>query len=81
MALGRKLVWDAIGTREYETGTKDVVLFVQNSSGAYSNGVATLMISHILILFQQRNLQQQLLHICIHQNLTNATVWLLSQKE
>lgn len=40
MALGRKLVWDAIGTREYETGTKDVVLFVQNSSGAYRNGVA-----------------------------------------
>lgn len=35
-----KLVWDATGTREYETGVKNGVLYVQNESGTYENGVA-----------------------------------------
>ena len=35
-----KLVWDATGTREYETGVKYGVLYVQNGSGTYEKGVA-----------------------------------------
>lgn len=35
-----KLVWDAIGERYYETGTKNGVLYLQNSEGKYSKGVA-----------------------------------------
>lgn len=35
-----KLVWDATGTREYETGVKNGVLYIQNESGAYEKGVA-----------------------------------------
>lgn len=35
-----KLVWDAAGTRLYETGTDRGVLFVQNTNGQYGNGVA-----------------------------------------
>lgn len=35
-----KLVWDATGTREYETGVKNGVLYVQNGSGTYEKGVA-----------------------------------------
>lgn len=35
-----KLVWDATGTREYETGVKNGVLYVQNESGEYEKGVA-----------------------------------------
>ena len=35
-----KLVWDATGSREYETGVKNGVLYVQNGSGTYEKGVA-----------------------------------------
>ena len=35
-----KLVWDAAGTRLYETGTDRGVLFVQNTNGQYGTGVA-----------------------------------------
>lgn len=35
-----KLVWDATGSREYETGVKNGVLYVQNGSGIYEKGVA-----------------------------------------
>lgn len=35
-----KLVWDATGSREYETGVKNGVLYVQNESGTYEKGVA-----------------------------------------
>lgn len=35
-----KLVWDAIGTRTYETGTKRGVLFKANNIGGYESGVA-----------------------------------------
>ena len=34
-----KIVWDAVGERRYETGTKKGVLYLQNN-GAYNNGVA-----------------------------------------
>ena len=35
-----KLKWDAVGERFYETGTKQGVLYPQNSSGNYPKGVA-----------------------------------------
>ena len=35
-----KLVWDQVGERLYETGTKKGVLFVQNAGGQYGKGVA-----------------------------------------
>ena len=35
-----KIVWDKIGERLYETGIKNGVLYVQDESGAYPNGVA-----------------------------------------
>lgn len=35
-----KLVWDQVGERLYETGTKKGVLFVQNAGGTYGKGVA-----------------------------------------
>ena len=35
-----KLVWDKTGERFYETGVKNAVLYVRDSSGAYSKGVA-----------------------------------------
>lgn len=35
-----KLVWDQTGAREYETGTKNGVLYVQDESGTYPKGVA-----------------------------------------
>lgn len=35
-----KLIWDAAGTRLYETGTDRGVLFVQNTNGQYGKGVA-----------------------------------------
>lgn len=35
-----KLIWDAIGTREYETGTSKGVLFLQKPDGTYDKGVA-----------------------------------------
>lgn len=39
MATGR-LVWDKVGERLYETGTKKGVLFVQKADGTYEDGVA-----------------------------------------
>ena len=35
-----KLVWDKTGERLYETGVKNAVLYVRDSGGAYSKGVA-----------------------------------------
>lgn len=35
-----KIVWDEIGKRFYETGVKNAVLYLQDSTGAYPNGVA-----------------------------------------
>lgn len=35
-----KLTWDVDGSRTYETGVKQGVLYVRNSAGLYSNGVA-----------------------------------------
>lgn len=35
-----KLVWDEVGKRFFETGVKNGVLFVRNSSGIYPKGVA-----------------------------------------
>lgn len=35
-----KLVWDQTGERFYETGVKNGVLYVQDSTGAYPKGVA-----------------------------------------
>ena len=35
-----KLVWDKTGERYYETGVKQGVLYVQDASGAYPEGVA-----------------------------------------
>ena len=35
-----RLEWDKTGERFYETGVKNAVLYVQNSSGAYPKGVA-----------------------------------------
>ena len=35
-----KLVWDAIGERTYETGTKEGALYVVGDDGAYGAGVA-----------------------------------------
>lgn len=35
-----KLVWDKTGERYYETGVKQGVLYIPNSSGVYSKGVA-----------------------------------------
>lgn len=35
-----KLIWDASGTRRFETGDDHGVLYLQNSSGVYASGVA-----------------------------------------
>ena len=35
-----KLVWDETGKRTYETGINQGVLYIPNSAGIYSNGVA-----------------------------------------
>lgn len=35
-----KIVWDGTGNRLYETGVKNCVLYVQNTEGAYPEGVA-----------------------------------------
>lgn len=35
-----KLIWDAVGERRYETGTKQGVLYPQASGGTYPTGVA-----------------------------------------
>jgi hypothetical protein len=40
MDESKALVWDTVGEREYETGVKKGVLFVQKSDGTYENGVA-----------------------------------------
>lgn len=34
-----KLVWDEVGSRFFETGVKNGVLYVQNEDGSYGNGV------------------------------------------
>ena len=34
-----KLVWDEVGSRFFETGVKNGVLFVQNDEGGYDTGV------------------------------------------
>ena len=34
-----KIVWDAVGSRFYETGVSHGVLYVQNTDGTYANGV------------------------------------------
>ena len=34
-----KLVWDEVGSRFFETGVKNGVLYVQNDEGGYDNGV------------------------------------------
>ena len=34
-----KLVWDEVGSRFFETGVKNGVLFVQNDEGGYDKGV------------------------------------------
>ena len=40
MATNARLKWDQTGERIYETGNKKGVLYVQNASGVYENGVA-----------------------------------------
>lgn len=35
-----KIVWDESGKRTYETGVRNGVLYMQNESGVYENGVA-----------------------------------------
>mgnify|MGYP006988896525 CR=1 FL=1 len=35
-----KIVWDATGSKKYETGTKNGVLYIQKSDGTYDEGVA-----------------------------------------
>lgn len=35
-----KLTWHDVGTKEYETGVSNVVLFPQTTGGAYGNGIA-----------------------------------------
>ena len=35
-----KLVWDKTGDRLYETGVKNAVLYVRDSGGTYTKGVA-----------------------------------------
>ena len=38
--MSKKLVWDQIGEKLYETGVKNGVLYPQDSSGTYPKGVA-----------------------------------------
>ncbi|MEG0239491.1 MAG: hypothetical protein RR643_05005 [Anaerorhabdus sp.] len=40
MAVTKRLIWDKVGEREYETGTSKGVLFTQDTAGAYSEGIA-----------------------------------------
>lgn len=35
-----KLIWDEVGTRTYETGVEKGVLFLQDKTGEYNNGIA-----------------------------------------
>ena len=47
MAASKKLVWDNIGERFYETGVKNCALYLQNTDGSYPKGVAWNGISAI----------------------------------
>lgn len=38
--MSKKLVWDQVGQKTYETGVKNAVLYVMDNSGAYPKGVA-----------------------------------------
>ena len=38
--MSNVLVWDQTGQKTYETGVKNVALYVQDATGAYPNGVA-----------------------------------------
>lgn len=40
MAENKALVWDEVGKKTYETGVKKGVLYVQDNTGAYPQGVA-----------------------------------------
>lgn len=40
MADTKKLVWDEIGERLYETGVKQCALYIQDDKGAYPKGIA-----------------------------------------
>ena len=47
MAASKKLVWDNVGERFYETGVKNCALYLQNTDGSYPKGVAWNGISAI----------------------------------
>ena len=47
MAVSKKLVWDNVGERFYETGVKNCALYLQNNDGSYPKGVAWNGISAI----------------------------------
>lgn len=47
MAESKKLVWDNVGERFYETGVKNCALYLQNTDGSYPKGVAWNGISAI----------------------------------
>ena len=47
MAESKKLVWDNVGERFYETGVKNCALYLQNTDGSYPKGVAWNGISTI----------------------------------
>lgn len=38
--MSKKLVWDQVGQKTYETGVKNGVLYIMDNSGAYPKGVA-----------------------------------------
>ena len=47
MAASKKLVWDNVGERFYETGVKNCALYLQSTNGSYPKGVAWNGISAI----------------------------------
>ena len=47
MAESKKLVWDNVGERFYETGVKNCALYLQHTDGSYPKGVAWNGISAI----------------------------------
>lgn len=47
MAESKKLVWDNVGERFYETGVKNCALYLQSTNGSYPKGVAWNGISAI----------------------------------
>ena len=47
MAVSKKLVWDNVGERFYETGVKNCALYLQHTDGSYPKGVAWNGISAI----------------------------------